>query len=282
MAHPFQTQEYKNLFKKHFIADPLTCVQLENVEYELLSDRRAILVGMKPVLGKQEITDFGIETINNIKTIHTTLKNEHGVQTVQYDYIREDSPAFQTLQSIAQNSPTQQEVSPFISLPNTWEEYLTALERTDRKELKRKFKRLETISHQFHYSNTSLKDFIRLHKLSDYAKEKFMSSEMELFFKDLLTLSIPHWSQKIAVLAIEDKAVAALYYFENDSSILLYNSGFDPMYRRYSVGLLLIAQLIHYAIDNKKKTFDFLRGNERYKYDLGGKDINLYKFQILV
>lgn len=280
MSHPFQTQEYRNLFKKHFIADPLSCIQLENIEYEIHPDKRAVLVGMKPVLGGQEITDFSIENINKIEKIHTTLKNKYGIQTIQYDYIRENSAAFHTLQSITQNPPIKQEVAPNILLPNTWEKYLESLERTDRKELKRKFKRLETIPHQFYYSNTSFEDFIRLHKLSDFAKEKFMTPSMELFFHDLLTLSIPNWSQKIATLTIEGVVVAAVYYFENEDSILLYNSGFDPERKYYSVGLLLIAQLIHHAIDNKKKTFDFLRGNERYKYDLGGKDVNLYKFEI--
>ncbi|MFZ2206655.1 MAG: GNAT family N-acetyltransferase [Microgenomates group bacterium] len=283
MIYPFQTQEYRNLFKKHFITDPESCVQFENIEYELLPDNRAVLVGMKPVLGGQEVTDFGIESINNEGSIHAALKKKYAVQTVQYDYIREDSLAFQTLQLIAQNSPTQQEVSPTIILPSTWEEYLESLERTDRKELKRKFKRLEAIPHSFHYSgervtDNDFSDFIRLHKLSDFAKEKFMTDPMKSFFKEVSTLSIPGWTQKIATLKINDISVASVFFFENENSLLLYNSGYDPEQKYYSVGLLLIAQLIHYAIENKRKVFDFLRGNERYKYDLGGKDVKLYKF----
>lgn len=283
MIYPFQTHEYRNLFKKHFVTDPKSCVQFENIEYELLPDNRAVLVGMKSVLGGQEVTDFGIESINNEGSIHAVLKKQYAVQTVQYDYIREDSLAFQTLQSIAQNPPTQQEVSPVITLPSTWEEYIESLERTDRKELKRKFKRLETIPHSFHYSETQeieneFSDFIRLHKLSDFAKEKFMTDPMESFFKEVSTLLIPGWTQKIATLKINNTSVASVFFFENEHSLLLYNSGYDPEQKYYSVGLLLIAQLIRYAIDNKRKVFDFLRGNERYKYDLGGKDVKLYKF----
>ncbi len=283
MTYPFQSQEYRSLFKEHFITDPKSCVQFENIEYELLPDKRAVLVGMKPVLGGQEVTDFGIETINNIESIHKALKEKYAIQTVQYDYIREDSPAFQTLQSTAQSPGTQQEVSPSISLPSSWEEYLESLERTDRKELKRKFKRLETVPHLFHYPETQaveseFADFVKLHKLSDFAKEKFMAGPMELFFKEVLTLSIPGWTQKIATLKINDISVASVFFFENEDSLLLYNSGYNPEQKYYSVGLLLIAQLIHYSINNKKKVFDFLRGNERYKYDLGGKDVKLYKF----
>jgi len=283
MIYPFQTQEYRNLFKKHFITDPESCVQFENIEYELLPDNRAVLVGMKPVLGSQEITDFGIESIENIEQIHKTLKEKYAVQTVQYDYIREDAPAFQTLQSMAQRPPTQQEVSPIITLPTTWEEYLESLERTDRKELKRKFKRLETIQHSlrlFKYSESGkfFDSFVALHKLSSGNKDIFMTNEMKVFFTDLYALSIPEWEQKLAFLFIDNVPAASVLFFESKDRMLLYNSGYDPGQKYYSVGLLLIAQLIHYAIENKKKVFDFLRGNERYKYDLGGKDVKLYKF----
>jgi hypothetical protein len=279
--YPFQTPEYKSLFKKHFIIGLNQCVSFDALEYELLPDKRAVLVGMKPVLNGQEITDFGIDSLpNDIVSIHRELKEKHGIRTIQYDYIREDSLAFSTLTQLSSQPPIKQEVSPFITLPSTWEQYLESLERTDRKELKRKLRRLETIPHQFNYSDSSFPDFIRLHKLSDSAKEKFMTPQMELFFKELLSLSIPNWSQEIATLTIENKVVASVYYFESEDAILLYNSGFDPEQKYYSVGLLLIAQLIHYAIDNKKRIFDFLRGNERYKYDLGGKDVNLYKFEI--
>jgi len=283
ISYPFQTQEYRNLFKKHFVIDPNVCIQFENIEYELLPDNRAVLVGMKPVLGGQEITDFGIESIENIEQIHKTLKEKYAVQTVQYDYIREDAPACQTLQSMAQRPLTQQEVSPIITLPSTWEEYLESLERTDRKELKRKFKRLETIPHSlrlFKYSESGefFNNFVMLHKLSSGNKDIFMTNEMRIFFTDLYALPIPEWEQKLAFLFIDNVPAASVLFFESKDRMLLYNSGYDPEQKYYSVGLLLIAQLIHHAIDNKKKVFDFLRGNERYKYDLGGKDVKLYKF----
>ena len=60
----------------------------------------------------------------------------------------------------------------------------------------------------------------------------------------------------------------------------LYNSGYDPSYSFYSVGLLLKAQSIHWAIEQGKKKYDFLRGNERYKYDLGAKNLRLYRIEI--
>ena len=36
------------------------------------------------------------------------------------------------------------------------------------------------------------------------------------------------------------------------------------------------------AIESGKKKYDFLRGGERYKYELGAKDLQLYKIEVKV
>ena len=64
--------------------------------------------------------------------------------------------------------------------------------------------------------------------------------------------------------------------FDYGNSRFLYNSGYDPSYSALSVGLLLKALSLKNAIDDSMKYFDFLRGDERYKYHLGGEDHYLY------
>lgn len=272
----FQTKEYLELFALHFAPDINSIV---NGTFEILPDKRAVLLGMKPVLNGQEITDYGDisdPSENGVAEVVKDLKTR-GVELVQFDYIRESSLLFQSLTRMCSTPPIQQEVSPFILLPTTWDDYLESLERTDRKELKRKIKRLETVPHRIHFAD-DFDEFINLHKLSDHSKEQFMTDPMKLFFKDLLGLHIPGWQQKLAFLDIEGKSAAAIFYFENDSEILLYNSGYDPAQKFYSAGLLLVAELIKKSIEEKKQKFDFLRGNERYKYDLGATDERLFRF----
>lgn len=252
--------------------------------FEILPDKRAVLVGMKPVLNGQEITDFGeINLPTDIGALHLALKQSHGVTAVQYDYVRQDSELYPLLSKHTTNQPSVAEVSPFITVAPTWEAYLESLERTDRKELKRKFKRLEIQPHTFTVlispSDEDFSTFIRLHRLSDTAKDHFMSPPMEVFFKELLSTSIPGWSQRLATLTLNGITVASVFIFENNEQVLLYNSGFDPEHKFYSVGLMLKAWLIRYAIESGKKRVDFLRGNERYKYDLGAVDCKLYRFQ---
>jgi len=273
------------VFKKHFVADPSTIVLLNNTEYELLSDKRAVLMGMKLVLNGQEITDFGEIEHPSQETISShvqTLLHTYKAPFVQYDFIREDSPTFQLLAKLTSFPPILKEVSPFIILPTTWDAYLESLERTNRKELKRKLNRLNTTAHRFRSidkpSDTAFEEFIRLHRLSDSSKSAFMTEGMKSFFYDLYTSHFPAWNMQLVFLDIEDKPAASLLYFENNEEVLLYNSGYDPAYKFYSAGLLLCAHLIQQGIEKKKMKFDFLRGNERYKYDLGGVDCKLYQF----
>ena len=65
--------------------------------------------------------------------------------------------------------------------------------------------------------------------------------------------------------------------FENASTVFLYNSGYDPQYASFSIGLASKALILGEAIEAGRRCADFLRGHEPYKYDLGGKDRQVYK-----
>ncbi|MDZ7587009.1 MAG: GNAT family N-acetyltransferase [Patescibacteria group bacterium] len=256
----FQTQEYLEVFKRHF------CREKDVVDgiWEK-SGEKLILLGMKPVLGKEEVTDYAKTDIKELP---------QGYKKIQLDYVREDS---ETYSAFAKSyGETKQEVAPYIDLPKTWEEYLDGLKRKYRKEIKRKIKRLESAGYEIIQEN-NVEEFIRLHRLSDPEKKKFMSQSMAEFFKDLLKIKIPGWQTKMNFLRIGDKNAASIVTFENASEVWLYNSGFDPEFSFYSVGVVLKVLNIKKAIEDGKKKYDFLRGNERYKYELGGKDLQLYK-----
>ena len=281
MAHssPFQTPWYLQTFANNFIEkDYLVDIAFpfEKVGTAL------ILLGMRKVLGKEEVTDYGDGNIE--PTVLLQRAKEMDCQEIVLDYVREDSHLYSYFKTQKNGTIHLQEVAPFIQLPTTWEAYLETLDRVERKELKRKLKRLETASYSFEVfpsSDTNLfSEFIRLHRLSDSNKEKFMTPQMENFFHDLTQVSKSDWQMSIATLKIEDKYSAAILFFENETTTMLYNSGYDPAYKYYSNGLMLHALLIKRNMEKGLKVHDFLRGKERYKYDLGGKDLNLYKISI--
>ena len=81
---------------------------------------------------------------------------------------------------------------------------------------------------------------------------------------------------RLFFMELGGERVAAALCFDYGSSRFLYNSGFNPDYGYYSVGLMLHALCLKDAIQEGKSYFDFLRGSEPYKYDLGGKNRSIY------
>ena len=276
---PFQSSWYLQTFAENFIQKnyPVDVTfPFEKIGTTLL------FLGMRKVLGNEELTDYGDAVIDSVLLLQKA--RELNCREIILDYVREDSLLYSSFSSQKNVSITHQEVAPFIRLPNSWETYLESIDRVDRKELKRKLRRLESVPHSFKVYSASdasiFSEFIRLHKLSDSSKEKFMSSRMEDFFHDLAMVPKKDWSICTATLKIEEKYVAAILFFENEIRVMLYNSGYDPAYKYYSNGLILHALLIRRNIEKGLKIHDFMRGKERYKYDLGGRDLNLYKISI--
>ncbi|MCU0476705.1 MAG: GNAT family N-acetyltransferase, partial [Anaerolineae bacterium] len=58
--------------------------------------------------------------------------------------------------------------------------------------------------------------------------------------------------------------------------VMVYNSGLNPAHAPLSPGIVLLCHLIRWAAENGMTAFDFLRGNEEYKYRMGGIDQPLY------
>ena len=85
---------------------------------------------------------------------------------------------------------------------------------------------------------------------------------------------------KLGILEMDGHIMAAVICFDYDDRIYLYNSGYDPGFNYLSVGLLSKVLCIKESIESGKKIFDFLKGDEPYKYNLGGQEVPLYRYQI--
>lgn len=176
-----------------------------------------------------------------------------------------------------------EDVCPRLKLPATWDEYLARLRKKDRHELRRKLRklsqggdvRLETIAQPADVE-AALDDFLRLHR-SRADKAAFMTDEMERFFRVIILALAAEGQVEIIFLNLGGVRVAAVLCFCDSDESLLYNSGYDPDYAYLSVGLLSKALALRKAIEEGKRRFDFLRGSEPYKYDLGATDRPVYR-----
>lgn len=203
--------------------------------------------------------------------------------------LRADSPTFARLPDIARGLRLRvnvelEAVCPQLELPADWEAYLARLTKHNRHELRRKIRRL--------YTDALNVELRRLTEPADVAsgmdvflglmtmksdKAQFMTAEMERFFRKAGVALAEEGLAVLYVLEVDRKSVASALCFEDTDDLLLYNSGFDPTLSRLAVGLLAKALLLRQAIETGKRRFDFLRGREPYKYDLGGKDLQVYR-----
>ena len=202
--------------------------------------------------------------------------------------LREDSPTLEYLPAIAKEKGLRIEIekettTPVAQLPSTWDQYMAGLRKKDRHELRRKLRRLERADSPHHYLCVDAEsiadcmgDFFRLLRASSEEKAEFLTPERERFFIDIAEELTRRNQFKLYFLELSGERVACCICFDYGESYLLYNSGYDPSYSQLSVGLLNKAFSIQTAIEEGRHSFNFLKGNERYKYDLGAKDVAVY------
>lgn len=254
--------------------------------------------GTLSLIGDQDVCDYNDFLVSRgaesrfYPSLLDHLDGE-GWQTMELLSLTENSPTLSWLPDLAKGrgysvEVRQEDVSPGLSLPDSWEAYVSGLSKKDRHELRRKLRRLESTEGDVRYYKVSdpgdverdMEDFFFLMRYSREDKYHFLTKPREQFFRSMAKEMASIGIFKLFFLEMKGKRVAAALCFDYGRSRLLYNSGYDPDYRYYSVGLLLKAFALRDAIEEGKEYFDFLRGSEPYKYDLGARDRTLY--QILV
>ncbi|MBI4299387.1 MAG: GNAT family N-acetyltransferase [Chloroflexi bacterium] len=212
-------------------------------------------------------------------------------QTIDLRSLPEKSPTLHHLSSVARErgyvvAVDVEDVTLGIKLPGSWEEYLAGLTKKDRHELRRKLRRLDQWGKSRQYScepndvNASMEEFFRLMRASGSDKAEFLIPERERFFRAAAKELASREQLKLYFLELDGVNVASAICFDYGKASLLYNSGYDPAYSSLSIGLLNKALCLKDAIEEGKKLFDFLRGSEAYKSDLGGRPDNLYHMLI--
>jgi CelD/BcsL family acetyltransferase involved in cellulose biosynthesis len=185
-------------------------------------------------------------------------------------------------------SAAVEERCPVLALPSSWETYLAHLSGKHRHELQRKMRRLERDAPDAHASSVSapadiaarLNDFLALHRSSRAGKARFMDDRMERFFRRALKAFAERGAARLWFLDTDSGPIAAFVTIEWDGTVGLYNSGFAPDRAALSPGVVLLAQVIRDAIARGREKFDFLRGEERYKYEFEPVPEAVYQVKI--
>ena len=245
-------------------------------------------------IGSQDVCDyddFPISPGAELRFYNALVDHleEEEWDTIELPSLIENSPTLAYLPDIARThgyhvEVDEEDVSPGVVLPDSWDDYLGLLSKKDRHELRRKLRRLDSVGGGFCYYGLSdpeeiencLDDFFSLMKSSKEVKRRFLTESRETFFRNIARETASTGVFRLFFMEINGERVATAMCFDYGRARMLYNSGFNPAYRAYSVGLLLKALCLGDAIKEGKQYFDFLRGSEPYKYDLGGQNRTVY------
>lgn len=182
----------------------------------------------------------------------------------------------------------QQDVCPVITLAGDWEAYLAGIDKKQRHEIRRKIRKIETEADTRWYvvdSTEGLAEamdaFITLHQKSTRDKEDFWNEYLIQFFKALaVELAQLGWL-KLYFIEVNGVKAAAMLGFDYNNEFLLYNSGFDPeQFSQLSPGNVLTAYTIQDAIRLGRSRYDFLRGDEVYKFRFGAVAEPVYDLEV--
>lgn len=172
--------------------------------------------------------------------------------------------------------PEAHTVAVILDLPGSHEEHLASLAGKERHEVRRKRRRLEAIhgpGRLVAAGRAGLAAFAAMHRSAAGAKGGFLTGEMEAFFGDLLDLP----GARLDVLTGTDRVpAAAAFGFQEERAYYLYNSAYDPAAAGASPGVVLVDLLVQQAIAAGLARFDFLKGDEAYKFRLGGRPRPLF------
>jgi CelD/BcsL family acetyltransferase involved in cellulose biosynthesis len=181
----------------------------------------------------------------------------------------------------------QEETAAVLRLPESWDAYLAGLASKDRHELRRKRRRLGRDHPDARFRTATedtldadLKVFVEMHRGAEGHKGHFMKPEVATFFERVARAFMPLGWLRLDLLEIAGRDVAATFGFELDGVFYLYNSAYEPDAARVSPGLVLVSELVKRAIEEELKVFDFLRGPERYKYQLGSEAVPLHNVRL--
>ena len=167
--------------------------------------------------------------------------------------------------------------TPRIALNGSFEEYLSRVEKKQRHEIRRKMRRAAesdlnvrflVIDREANIEN-EINNFFDL-MVQDPNKANFLHPAM----REQMTVTIHAAFEQnylwLAFLEVDGVKVAASLNFDYKNKLWGYNSGVSRAHMELSPGWVLLSHVIQWCCENGRHEFDFMRGDEDYKYRFGG------------
>lgn len=169
---------------------------------------------------------------------------------------------------------------PYIPLPGDFEKYLAEqVDKKQRHEIRRKMRRAAEYPQPVRWYivedssslDQDIQAFLSL-MAHDPEKNAFLTDAMRLQMHLAIHTAFRAGWLQLSFLEVNGEKAAGYLNFDYNGHLWIYNSGLDFRFRELSPGWVLLGHLLEWANQNGRLHFDFMRGDEDYKYRFGALD----------
>jgi len=167
-------------------------------------------------------------------------------------------------------------ICPYIKIPKTWDEYVSGLSKNMRYNIERRMRNLEK---NFKVRYFLWKDIENLEfamkKLASLHIERwkerslrygFSSDESNAFLQAVAKeFACKNWLW-LSCIEVDGEIIGMFLDFCYGEKVYYFQGGFKPSFDKYSVGLVLRANIIRKAIEDGLNEIDLLKGAYEHKY----------------
>jgi CelD/BcsL family acetyltransferase involved in cellulose biosynthesis len=176
---------------------------------------------------------------------------------------------------------------PYIPLPGNWETYLAGIDKKQRHEIRRKMRRAEEyylpvrwyIAQDAASLEHEIDGFLDL-MACDPNKAKFLTPAMRTQMHAAMQAAFKAGWLQLAIIEVSGVKAAGYLNFDYGDHIWVYNSGLDFRFSELSLGWVLLGYLLQWANEHERTRFDFMRGDEEYKYRFGAVDRRVIRIKV--
>ncbi|MBE0672336.1 MAG: GNAT family N-acetyltransferase [Anaerolineales bacterium] len=170
--------------------------------------------------------------------------------------------------------------TPRIALNGDFEEYLSRVEKKQRHEIRRKMRRAVESERGVRWFISDMADpeaeidaFLKLME-QDQGKASFLREPMRTQMREVIRAAHENGWLWMAFLEADGQRIAAALNFDYGNKLWGYNAGVNRDFMDLSPGWVLLGYVLQWCCENGRYEFDFMRGDEEYKYRFGG--VNKY------
>jgi CelD/BcsL family acetyltransferase involved in cellulose biosynthesis len=205
--------------------------------------------------------------------------------------VRHDAPCLQPLRQVSAACGFQLideagSAASRISLPATWDEFLATLGGHDRKELRRKIRNAEKAGARLEIHENDAEVAADLDRIFAQMREVGGAKgiKAQWMYRPLFKRAAPDLlrSKHMCVynLLLHDAPAAGLICFPSSNGPMMWAGGWNKEMREHSPGIVLFGMAIRDSIEKGYRHFDLLRGQCRYKDELGAADYPLRRITL--